>query len=229
MRGRVVACAIAAVALITSANSAFAHHPFSAEYDANKPVTLIGTVTKVNWENPHTYVFIDVKDFVFTYPGWQVVAPLKVTSMNVESMRQDAQMGWYIASVVDTVRDAVGENVDVAFPLLSSMDNADFYSLVDLNVFPMSSLPAANLGDVFSITNGQSSALPGMYFSSTPFDLNSVNGLLYTAFSGNAQVVGQNSLTATPEPRSLSLLLAGGMVVTLASRKNAQTTPMSQN
>lgn len=72
MRGRVVAYAIAAVALVTSANSAFAHHPFSAEYDVNKPVTLMGTITKVNWENPHTFVFVDVKDAAGAVSNWKV-------------------------------------------------------------------------------------------------------------------------------------------------------------
>ena len=41
---------------------AFAHHSFAAQYDSNKPVTLKGAVTKVEWQNPHTYFYIDVKD-----------------------------------------------------------------------------------------------------------------------------------------------------------------------
>ena len=40
----------------------FAHHSFAAQYDSNKPVTLKGAVTKVEWQNPHTYFYIDVKD-----------------------------------------------------------------------------------------------------------------------------------------------------------------------
>ena len=39
-----------------------AHHSFAAEYDAKKPVTLKGTVTKVDWRNPHVYFFLDVED-----------------------------------------------------------------------------------------------------------------------------------------------------------------------
>ncbi len=39
-----------------------AHHSFAAEYDSKKPVTLKGTVTKVDWTNPHVYFYIDVTD-----------------------------------------------------------------------------------------------------------------------------------------------------------------------
>ena len=39
-----------------------AHHSFAAEYDSQKPITLTGTVTKLEWLNPHARIYIDVKD-----------------------------------------------------------------------------------------------------------------------------------------------------------------------
>ena len=38
-----------------------AHHAFAAEFDTDKPVTLVGTVTKIEWVNPHTWIHMDVK------------------------------------------------------------------------------------------------------------------------------------------------------------------------
>jgi hypothetical protein len=39
-----------------------AHHSFGSEYDSNKPLTLKGAVTKIEWNNPHVYFYIDVRD-----------------------------------------------------------------------------------------------------------------------------------------------------------------------
>ncbi len=64
---------------------AFAHHSFAAEYDRNKPVTMTGAVTKVEWMNPHARFYIDVKDAQGKVTNWE----LEMGSPNVLQ-----RMGW---------------------------------------------------------------------------------------------------------------------------------------
>jgi hypothetical protein len=49
---------------------AFAHHSFSAEFDGHKPVRLVGVLTKVEWTNPHSYIYINVKDDKGNVVNW---------------------------------------------------------------------------------------------------------------------------------------------------------------
>lgn len=49
---------------------AHAHHSFAAQYDGGKPVTLSGTVTRVDWTNPHMHFMMDVKDAKGTVTSW---------------------------------------------------------------------------------------------------------------------------------------------------------------
>ena len=53
---------IAFLTLLIAATPIAAHHSFAAEYDSTKPVKLTGKVTKVEWQNPHAFFYIDVKD-----------------------------------------------------------------------------------------------------------------------------------------------------------------------
>jgi hypothetical protein len=59
---RYVLGGLIAAGLLLAGTASFAHHSFAAEFDASKPVTLKGTVTKVEWVNPHVWFYINVKD-----------------------------------------------------------------------------------------------------------------------------------------------------------------------
>ena len=61
---------VVAAAILTGAVSASAHHSFAAEFDASKPIRLVGTITKVQWTNPHSFFYVDVKDESGNVVNW---------------------------------------------------------------------------------------------------------------------------------------------------------------
>jgi len=50
--------------------SLLGHHSFAAEFDINKPITLTGVVTRIAWQNPHVWFYIDVKDEADSITSW---------------------------------------------------------------------------------------------------------------------------------------------------------------
>ena len=71
MRAKYLGILAAIVFVAATAGPVLAHHSFVAEFDDTKPVTLVGSVTKVEWTNPHAWVHIDVKDSAGAVTPWR--------------------------------------------------------------------------------------------------------------------------------------------------------------
>jgi hypothetical protein len=80
--------AVSLAGLLLLALPLLAHHSFAAEYDANKPVTLKGTVTKFDWVNPHSRLFMGVKDEKGTVTAWELETG-NPTSMQRNGWKRD--------------------------------------------------------------------------------------------------------------------------------------------
>ena len=61
-----------AAALMGTASSVAAHHAFAAEYDIDQPITIDGKLTKIEWTNPHSWVYVDVTDAAGKVVNWAV-------------------------------------------------------------------------------------------------------------------------------------------------------------
>jgi len=85
----------AAVVVLTilAGAPAWAHHAFAAEFDAKKPVKLRGTVTKMEWINPHAWIHVDVKKADGTVDEWMVEAGTPNTLLRLGFTRDSLKPG----------------------------------------------------------------------------------------------------------------------------------------
>ncbi len=72
MKHKSIGAFVALMGLFLAAMPAMAHHAFQAEYDENKIITLKGTLTKIDWINPHIYFYMDVKDAKGNVQHWKL-------------------------------------------------------------------------------------------------------------------------------------------------------------
>jgi hypothetical protein len=89
---------------------AFAHHTFSVEYDKDKCSDMVGTLTKVDWENPHVYFYIDLKDADNQVTSWSFEAVSVAYLKRSGIQRQD-----FIDNMGKTVtaRACLGKNASI--------------------------------------------------------------------------------------------------------------------
>jgi hypothetical protein len=117
MSGSRIAAAVA-VAVVLVAPAVLAHHSFSAEFDFNKPIELKGTVVKVEWINPHTWIHIDVKKPDGAVERWMIEGGTPNTLLRRGLTRESLPAGTEV--MVDGYRAKNGTNRangrDVTFP-----------------------------------------------------------------------------------------------------------------
>lgn len=104
--------AILAVVTLGFTASAAAHHAVGGEYDPDKPITLTGTVTKIEWVNPHARIYFDVKDETGTVTNWSVELAARVVL---------ERMGWTGRSLKPgEVVTVIGDRARSGAPMLNA-------------------------------------------------------------------------------------------------------------
>lgn len=90
---RGIAVLFTAFALLASGLSLAAHHSFAAQYDREKPITLKGAITKIEWANPHIYFYMDVAGAAGPKANWAIEGGAPSTLYRAGWRKDSAKVG----------------------------------------------------------------------------------------------------------------------------------------
>jgi hypothetical protein len=111
-------CLLASALLLAVSAAVSAHHSFAAEFDANQPIQLRGTVVRVEWINPHTWIHMDVKKTDGSVERWMIEGGTPNTLLRRGITKNSLPQGTEI--MVDGYKAKNGSNRangrDVTFP-----------------------------------------------------------------------------------------------------------------
>ena len=93
MRTVLTAAGLGALLVLVGAAQALAHHSFAGEFDINRPIELSGTVSKVEWINPHAWIHVDVKKRDGTTETWAIETGTPNTLLRRGLRKQDLPAG----------------------------------------------------------------------------------------------------------------------------------------
>ena len=96
MRTTILCAAVVTLGLVVSQATMSAHHAFSSEFDANRPVKFTGTVTKMMWVNPHAWIYMDVKKPDGKVEPWSIEAGTPNTLFRLGLTRESIKTGTLI-------------------------------------------------------------------------------------------------------------------------------------
>ena len=100
---------VTGLGLFLAAAPALAHHSFFAEFDASQPIKVKGTVTKVEWQNPHTWFYIDVKDETGKITNWGMEMGSPNLLMRIGWTRNSMKIGDVVTVEASRAKD--GSNI----------------------------------------------------------------------------------------------------------------------